>query len=58
MAQHSHCKRGRHDWQKFETPEGEKCQKCNRCGEVMWQERQSESHGPEDRDWKGYVMPG
>jgi hypothetical protein len=50
--------RGRHDWQKLETPEGEACQKCARCGEVIWPDREPESHGPRKRDWKSNVMPG
>ena len=58
MVKHVQCRRGRHDWQKFETPEGDAGQKCARCGEVIWPERESESHGPQDRDWKGHVMPG
>jgi uncharacterized C2H2 Zn-finger protein len=58
MATHFACKRGRHDWQKVETPDGEAGQKCTRCGKVIWADRTSESHGPIDRDWKGFVMPG
>jgi len=58
MTRHVQCKRGRHDWQKFETPEGDAGQKCTRCGEVIWPDRERESHGPHDKDWKGFVMPG
>ena len=58
MARHLQCIRGRHDWQKFETPEGDTGQRCARCGEVIWPDRESESRGPQDRDWKGHVMPG
>jgi hypothetical protein len=58
MAKHLKCMRGRHDWQKFETAEGDVGQKCARCGEVTWPHREPESHGPQDRDWKGHVMPG
>ena len=58
MAKHLQCLRGRHDWQKFETAQGDVGQKCTRCGEVTWPERGSESHGPHDRDWKGHVHPG
>jgi tRNA U38,U39,U40 pseudouridine synthase TruA len=58
MTKHLQCLRGRHDWQKFETAEGEAGAKCARCGEVDWPEREPEGHGPVDKDWKGYVMPG
>jgi hypothetical protein len=58
MVKHVKCKRGRHDWQKFETPEGDRGQKCARCGEIIWPDRAAESHGPQDRDWKSHVMPG
>lgn len=58
MAKHGQCSRARHDWRKFETPEGEAGQKCIRCGEVIWPDREPESHGPRDRDWKSFVMPG
>jgi len=50
------CRRGRHDWQKFETPEGEAGQKCVRCAEVIWPDRESETHGPRERDWKANVQ--
>jgi uncharacterized OB-fold protein len=58
MAKSLMCMRGRHDWQKFETPEGDAGQKCARCGEVSWPSRESDTHGPRDRDWKSQVNPG
>jgi phage FluMu protein Com len=58
MVRPLRCMRGRHDWQKFETPEGDVGQKCPRCGEVNWPDRALESHGPRDRDWKSLVDPG
>ena len=58
MAKHLLCLLGRHRWQRLETTEAGAGQDCARCGEVMWLERPSESHGPRDRDWKSHVNPG
>jgi uncharacterized OB-fold protein len=58
MAKHLKCMRGRHDWRKFETPGGDAGQKCARCGEIIWPDRQLESNGPKGRDWKSHVLPG
>ena len=44
------CRRGRHDWQRFETPEGETGRKCARCGEVVWADQERENHGPRNRN--------
>lgn len=57
MARHSPCRRGRHDWQEFETTEGAKGRRCDRCGEVIWLDRESESHRYQNKDRKSYAMP-
>lgn len=57
MAARLRCMLTGHDWQQFKTPHGGG-QKCSRCGEVTWLDREPESHGPQDRDWKGHVHPG
>ena len=58
MARHVKCMRGEHDWQKFETPEGDAGQQCARCEKVVWSDGKAESHGPRDRDWKALVEGG
>jgi uncharacterized OB-fold protein len=58
MAKDLQCKRGRHEWRKFETLEGDTGQKCARCGHVIWPDREPERHGPPDKDWKAYARSG
>jgi hypothetical protein len=58
MVRPLRCMRGRHDWQRFEAPEGDVGRQCARCGELDWPDREPESHGPRDRDWRSLVDPG
>jgi hypothetical protein len=58
MAKDLQCKRGRHEWRTFKTLEGNTGQKCVRCEDVIWPNREPERQGPPDKDWEAYAESG